>query len=413
MPYEHLLSVKLQQIRDENRYRKFVALSRIVGNLPYATWHNKESNEEQEVIVWCTNDYLGMSHHKEVLQAFKEGCLTYGVGSGGTRNISGTAHPHVMLEQTMADLHKKEAGLLFVSGYAANEGALSSLANILGDAVIFSDEKNHASIIQGIKLSKCEKRVYAHNDMAQLEEMLKEYPIEKPKIIVVVSVSSMRGDFAPLRELCALKKKYNALLFVDEVHAVGMYGPRGAGLISHFELEDDVDIIQGNFAKGYGVIGGYIAASSIIIESIRLHASSFIFTTSIPPAVALASQASVKHLAENDQERQMLWKRVKMLKKALSETTVNFVENESHMVPVIIGDAKKCLIFCYRLLNEHGIYVQPINYPTVPIGQEMIRLTVTPFHTEDMILELVESLQKIWTEEGLPSRIVDSEKLSA
>jgi 5-aminolevulinate synthase len=405
MSYQQLLRSNLQKIRDENRYRKFVPLSRIVGNLPYAIWHNEETEEEQEVIVWCSNDYLGMSHHPSVIQAFKNGAINYGVGSGGTRNISGTAYPHVMLEKLVADLHKKESGLIFVSGYAANEGALSALCRSLENVVVFSDEKNHASIVHGLKISKCEKRIFSHNDMQELESQLKEYPIEQPKIIVVVSVSSMSGDFALLKEIALLKKKYNALLYVDEVHAVGLYGPNGAGLVSHFGLEDEVDIIQANFAKGFGVMGGYIAANSVIVETIRLNASSFIFTTSLPPAISLANIASVQHLIANNQERNELWKKVKCLKKALADSCINYIENDSHMVPVIIGDALKCTHVCFRLLKEYNIYCQPINYPTVPKGQEMIRLTVTPLHTEKMIDEMVSALDLIWKEEKLPLNI--------
>lgn len=395
MPYNTVFKQKLDEIKKENRYREFITLSRVVGNLPYAIWHSPEDNFEKEVVVWCTNDYLGMSHHEKVLNAFKDAAITYGAGSGGTRNISGTLQPHVHLEKLVAELHQKELSLLFSSGYSANEGALSALSRAFDNMIIFSDEKNHASIIQGIRMGNAHKHVFPHNDMEALERLLNIYDIEHPKLIVVTSVYSMHGDFAPLEKLCELSKKYKALLYVDEVHAVGLYGEKGGGLSDHLGLSDQIDIIQGNFAKGYGVIGGYIAGSQDLVDYVRLTASNFIFTTSLPPSVAMASYASVKHLMEHAHEREMLWENVDRLKKLLSKTDIPYLKNDSHIVPIMINNALDCKNICKRLIQEFGIYVQPINYPTVKRGEEMIRVTITPFHTKAMIYELIHALQEV------------------
>ncbi|CAO4842745.1 MAG: 5-aminolevulinate synthase [Holosporales bacterium] len=395
MNYEGAFESCLGQIKQENRYREFVTLSRMVGNLPYALWHN--NGKEQEVIVWCSNDYLGMSHHPQVLQAFKDAAVTYGVGSGGTRNISGTTHPHVLLEKTMADLHKKEAALLFSSGYAANEGTLSVLCKIFKNLHVFSDEKNHASIIQGLR--HAQKHIFKHNDVADLQKALQAAPADAPKLIVVESIYSMSGNIAPLKEICALAKEFNSLLYVDEVHAMGVYGPKGAGLVAQFELEDHVDIVQGNFAKGYGVVGGYIAASALIVDCIRSSASSFIFTTSLPPAVSMAILTCVNHLSKSDSERCTLWNNVQLLKQLLINEHIPVLSNSGHIIPILVGDPLKCKQLSRRLLHEFGIYVQPINYPTVPRGEEMLRITVTTYHTHEMIYELVQALRSLWNQD--------------
>jgi 5-aminolevulinate synthase len=395
MPYESVYKKKLDKIKQENRYREFITLSRVVGNLPYAIWHSIDDNFEKEVVVWCTNDYLGMSHHPKVVDAFKEGALTYGIGSGGTRNISGTVYPHIMLEKQVAELHGKEAGLLFSSGYAANEGTLSTLSYAFENLVIFSDEKNHASIIQGIRAGNAQKHVFPHNDITVLEHLLGLYPLDHPKLIVVTSVYSMHGDFAPLEKLCELSKKYNALLYVDEVHAVGLYGEHGGGLSEHLGVADQIDIIQGNFAKGYGVIGGYIAGTASLVDYVRSSASNFIFTTSMPPALAIATCTSIKYLMENNREREILWENVDRLKKLLEKTDIPYIKNDGHIVAVTINNALDCKNICQRLIREYGIYVQPINYPTVKRGEEMIRLTITPFHTKSMIYELIHALQEV------------------
>lgn len=395
--YDHAFNAELVKLKEEGRYREFVPLSRMMGDFPYALWHCNET-QQKEVVVWCTNDYLNMSHNKQVVRAFQEAAQYFGVGSGGTRNIAGTSYPHLLLENEMADLHQKDAALTFSSGYAANEGALSALSNAFKDMIIFSDEKNHASMIQGIREGKGAYKIFKHNDMVHLESLIKDLPLSQPKLIAVTSVYPMLGDFANLEELCDLAEQYNALLYVDEVHAMGIYGPEGDGLVAHFNLQDKVHIIQGNFAKGYGAIGGYIAGSASIVDYIRSFASSFIFTTSLPPATTQAALESVKYLRKSAIEREKLWQNVALLKDSLRHHHVPFIKNESHIVAVIIGGASHCKHFCDRLLIEYGIYLQPINYPTVPLGQEMVRITITPEHSLEMINALAQALNELLNE---------------
>jgi len=395
--YNQAFNAELVKLKEDGRYREFVPLSRMMGDFPYALWHCND-DQQKEVVVWCTNDYLNMSHNKQVVCAFQEAAQYYGVGSGGTRNIAGTSYPHLLLEKEMADLHKKDAALTFSSGYAANEGALSALSNAFHDMVIFSDEKNHASIIQGIREGKGEYQIFKHNDMEHLESLIQPLPLTQPKLIAVTSVYPMLGDFAKLEDLCDLAKKYNALLYVDEVHAMGMYGPEGDGLAAQLNLQDRVHIIQGNFAKGYGAIGGYIAGSASVIDYIRSFASSFIFTTSIPPATTQAALESVKYLRKSSVEREKLWSNVALLKDSLRNHGVPFIKNDSHIVAVIIGGASYCKHFCDRLLIEYGIYLQPINYPTVPRGHEMVRIIITPEHTFEMINSLAQALNELLNE---------------
>lgn len=390
MQYTKFFQQQLDLLKNEGRYRTFADLERPMGESPHAIW--RHDGKEDRVTVWCSNDYLGMSHHPQVVQAMMAATEKFGTGAGGTRNISGTAHAHVLLEKTVAKLHQKEAGLIFSSGYCANEATISALAAHLPGCVVFSDEKNHASVIQGIKNSRAQRVVFKHNDMVDLEEKLQSIPLDVPKIIIVTSVYSMDGDIAPLGQICALAGQYRALSYVDEVHAVGMYGPRGAGLIAALELEHRVDIIQGNFAKAFGVVGGYIAASSGVIDFVRSFASGFIFTTSLPPAVALAAQTSVELLMTDQKIRQKFWMCVSALKKALAKTDLPVVHNNSHIIPILVGDALRCREISERLLYDHKIYAQPINYPTVPRGSERLRLTITPAHTHDDIQHLVMSL---------------------
>jgi 5-aminolevulinate synthase len=394
MDYYTYFKKSLDGLKNEGRYRVFADLERLVGKAPYAKWHH--DGTFHQVSVWCSNDYLGMSHHPAVIESMIEATKTYGAGSGGTRNISGTCHSHVLLEQAVASLHGKEAGLVFTSGYSANETALSTLGQCLKGCVILSDEKNHASMIQGIKLSGCEKRVFKHNDIEDLEHHLKSLPLETPKIIAFISVYSMDGDIAPIKEICDLADKYNALTYLDEVHAVGIYGPGGAGVAVRDNQHHRLDIIQANFAKAYGVIGGYITGSKDIVDFIRSHGAGFIFTTSLPPSVARAITASLNILRDDNSLRETLFKRVQYLKERLRYRQIPFVDNPSHIVPVVIGDAHLCKLLCHRLLHEHHMYVQPINYPTVPKGQERMRLTVTPFHSPSMIQDFVESLDSLW-----------------
>lgn len=398
--YNSFFSQHLTTLKTEGRYRIFANLERQVGKAPYALWH-KNNGETQEVVVWCSNDYLGMSHHPEVISAFQQAAGNYGVGSGGTRNISGTAHLHYQLEKTLADLHNKEAALVLSSGYAANEAALSALGEGLPNCVFFSDEKNHASMIQGIRHSKAEKIIFKHNDMLDLRKKLESVDPNRPKVIAVVSVYSMDGDLAPLKQICDLAKEFKALTYLDEVHATGIYGPEGNGVAAHLDLLDQIDIIQSNFAKAYGVIGGYIAGSKSLVDFVRSYASGFIFTTSLPPAIVAAAQKSIEILKNDHSYQQKLWENVNYLKEKLRKTNVSFIDSPSHIVPVVVGDAFACQQLAHELLNNFNLYVQPINYPTVPKGQERLRLTVTPFHTFEMIENLVNALTVLWDTKDL------------
>ena len=394
MPYDNFFEQELNVLKSEGRYRVFADLERHAHNSPVATWHS--ANGPKPVVVWCSNDYLGMSHHPSVIEAAVQATKAYGAGSGGTRNISGTAHLHVELERTIADLHEKEAGLVFTSGYVANEAALCTLAKGLPNCVAFCDEKIHASMIQGISHSRVPKHVFSHNNLDELRQQLEQYDKEQPKLIAFVSLYSMEGDFAPIEVICDLAKEYNALTYLDEVHAVGIYGKGGAGLANALNQHHRIDVIQGNFAKAYGVIGGYITGSKSLVDYVRSLASGFIFTTSLPPMVASAATTSVKVLQKADELREKLWANVNLLKSLLAKTQVNYHHTPSHIVPVVIGDAKACKDFTDELLHDFGIYVQPINYPTVPRGEERLRLTVTPFHTKEMIHDMVNALSCLW-----------------
>lgn len=395
MQYDQFFENYTDKLRQEGRYRIFADLERIVGKAPYAKWHHKDGTDE--VVVWCSNDYLGMSHHPQVISAFIEGAQQYGVGSGGTRNIAGTAHAHVLLEESIAHFHHKEKGLIFSSGYTANEAAVSSIAGNLPNCVVLSDEKNHASIIQGIRSSRAPKIIFNHNDLTDLEKKLACLPLEQPKLIVFTSIYSMEGDIAPVAGICDLAEKYGALTYIDEVHAVGMYGEDGAGITSQLNLRNRVDIIQGNFAKGFGVVGGYIAGSSALIDFVRSAAAGFIFTTSLPPATALAARKSLEIIAAGKTLRTQFWERVHYFKQQLAKTHLPYQQTNSHIVPIIIGHAKHCRDISDILLQQHKIYVQPINYPTVPVGQERLRITVTPLHTHAHIDALVETLSSLWS----------------
>lgn len=395
MTYDHIFSNHLQSLKAEGRYRIFADLERLVGEAPYALWHSPEG--QKRVIVWCSNDYLGMSQHPAVIEAMTEAAKRYGAGSGGTRNISGTAHSHVVLEQEVADLHGKEKGLIFTSGYIANEATISALAQALPNCVILSDEKNHASMIQGIRASQCERRIFRHNDLADLRAKLSSLDRTRPKIIAFISVYSMDGDIAPIEAICDLAEEFNAITYLDEVHAVGLYGPEGAGVAAQFGLQNRIDVIQANFAKAYGVIGGYIAGAAPLVDYVRSAASGFIFTTSLPPAVVAAVHKSIRILRQDTTLRNQLWQRVELLKERLKKSTIPYQPSASHIVPVVVGNAIQCQTVCDILRQEYGIYVQPINYPTVPRGQERLRLTVTPAHTPEMIHHLGDALEDIWS----------------
>jgi 5-aminolevulinate synthase len=378
----------IEQLKSENRYREFLDISRICGEFPHAI-NNKNGNK---IIVWCSNDYLGMGQNNAAIDEATNALKRYGVGAGGTRNISGTSGILVELEKEIASLHNKESALTFVSGYVANDAAIQSLAKIIPDLIIFSDEKNHASIISGIRNSKAQKQIFRHNDMAHLEELLKSYTQNQPKLIIFESVYSMDGDFGKVAEIVALAKKYNALTYVDEVHGVGLYGKTGAGLCEKLNLMGEIDIIQGTFAKAFGAIGGYIAAKSEIVDAIRCVASGLIFTTALPPVVAAAIISNVRHLKKSEIERSKIHENVAKLKAELQKFGIKIVENNSHIVSVRVGDAAKAKAASKRLLEEFNIYVQHINFPTVAKGDERLRITVTPLHTDKMIVDLVEAL---------------------
>ena len=396
MDYEAFFKDAIGQVRAEGRYRVFAELERHAGDFPHAT--NYRGDETSEITVWCSNDYLGMGQHPKVLGAMKQAIDKVGAGAGGTRNIAGTSHYHVLLERELADLHKTQTALIFTSGYVANEAALSTLAGNIPDCVLLSDADNHASIIAGIRYSRAEKRIFKHNDMADLERQLAELPIERPKIIVFESVYSMDGDIAPIREFCDLADKYNAMTYLDEVHAVGMYGSRGAGVAERDGQMDRITVIQGTLAKAFGIVGGYIAASEKLVDFIRSYANGFIFTTSMPPAIAAAATASVKHVRDHGQpDRDKHQERAAKLKKMLADAGLPVMPSVSHIVPVMVGDPVLCKQVTDDLMERYGLYVQPINYPTVPRGTERLRLTPTPFHGDEDMRILVDALKEIWT----------------
>jgi 5-aminolevulinate synthase len=381
----------IEQLKKEDRYREFVDISRICGEFPYAI----NNQNQQRIVVWCSNDYLGAGQNPESIAQAKDALSRYGIGAGGTRNISGTSHILIELEQELAKLHDKEAALSFVSGYVANDATIQSLAKILPNLIIFSDAKNHASIISGIRNSGAVKEIFRHNDVEHLEELLKKYPLNQPKIIVFESVYSMDGDFGEVQKIIDLAKKYQALTYVDEVHAVGLYGKTGAGLCQELGLSNQIDIIQGTCAKAFGAIGGYIAAKREIVDAVRSTASGFIFTTALPPVIAAAILSNVRHSQNDDSARKAMHKNVALLKEELRRAGIEIVKNNSHIISVRIGDASKAKEVSKRLLNEFNIYVQHINYPTVDRGDERLRITATPFHSDKMIKDLVSALQKV------------------
>jgi 5-aminolevulinate synthase len=402
MNYEKLFEDRIGQLHAEGRYRVFADIKRRCGAFPQADHFPKgvasQLSDLRPVTVWCSNDYLGMSQSPIVRAAMHEAIDTVGAGSGGTRNISGTTHYHVELEAELADLHGKEAALLFTSAYVANDATLSTLVKLMPGTVIFSDEKNHASMIAGIRHGGGEKRIWRHNDLEHLEELLAEYPKETPKIIAFESVYSMDGHIAPLAEICDLADKYDALTYLDEVHAVGMYGPRGGGIAERDGVMHRIDIINGTLAKGFGVMGGYIAASKACCDAIRSYAPGFIFTTSLAPAIAAGALASIRHLKVSQIERARHQERARTLKARLTQRNLPVMDNPSHIVPVLVGDPVHCKAVTDTLMKHYGIYVQPINYPTVAKGTERIRLTPGPLHTDEHMDWLVTALSALWAE---------------
>jgi len=403
--YNRHFQSHIADIKREGRYRIFANLERIAGRFPKAIYRAPDGSAK-EITIWCANDYLGMGQHPVVIKAAKEALENSGAGAGGTRNISGTTRYHVQLEESLADLHQKEAGLVFSSGYVANEGTLGTLGKLLPNCVIFSDALNHASMIHGIRDSGQEKHIFRHNDMEHLESLLKSVDISRPKLIAFESVYSMEGSIAPIAEICALAKKYNALTYLDEVHAVGLYGTRGGGVAEEKGVMDQVDIIEGTFGKAYGAMGGFITGPRAIVDAVRSFSSVFIFTTALPPAVLAAAHAAVEHLKVSDIERQKVRRNVALLKNLLDGAGLRYLKGQSHIVPLIVGEPNCCREVCDLLMQDHDIYVQPINYPTVPRGTERLRLTASAAHSVEDVKAMAGALQYLWETHHIQARAV-------
>jgi 5-aminolevulinate synthase len=403
MDYEGRFAAAILDLKREDRYRIFANLERDAARFPQALWRPEgEENAPREVTVWCSNDYLGMGGHDAVIEAGVQAARAHGAGAGGTRNISGTHRPIVELERELADLHGKAAALVFTSGWISNLAGISTIASLLPNCLILSDALNHNSMIEGVRRAGCEKQVFRHNDAAHLETLLAAQPLDRPKLIVFESLYSMDGDIAPIAEIVQLAKRYGAMTFIDEVHAVGMYGPRGGGVAEREGLMAEIDVIEGTLAKGFGSMGGYIAASAALIDAVRSYAPQFIFTTTLPPSIAASAAAAVRHLKVSGIERERHQANARLVKHALQAAGLPVLENASHIVPVMVGDAARCRRASELLLERHAIYIQPINYPTVARGAERLRITPTPRHSETHVAALVEALVDVWQALDLP-----------
>lgn len=398
--YQALLQKQLETLKSSNQYRTFTTLSRICGQYPLA---RLEDGSQEPVVVWCSNDYLGMSQHPAVRGQMHKALDAYGAGSGGSRNIGGSHEVYTRLEASLAEWHGKEAALVFPTGFGSNDATLQCLLRRIPDCVVISDELNHASIVNGIRSTPNERKIFRHNDVEDLELILAGYPSNRPKIVVFESVYSMDGDIAPIAEIISVAKRHNALTYLDEVHAVGMYGPRGAGVAAELGVADQVDVIQGTMAKAIGVIGGYIAASQIIIDSVRSFATGFIFTTSLPPAVTAGCLASVEHLKASSSERERLHAQTALLRERLKHYDIPVMPcSQTHVLPVLVGEATRCKAAAERLLRKHGVYLQPINFPSVPVGTERFRVNATPNHSEEQIEHLAISLRETFDHFTIP-----------